>query len=212
MTASSPTRSLTLPPTVDSVDKGLALRCSCLTSWPSFVTLRALETHAFGFRLWANARRAKSDFLSVSLRVVLKMHNTQRKPDVSMMNRRDLAYSASAHDEGHGGVKGKRTFVLIHGAWTAAAWHGGFAWDGVAERLRHAGHDVEARTLPGMNPGENRLGIEFGDYVDAVVDTIRQQGKSVTLVGHSSAGMLMQAAVHAWQMQSTWWYSATPSS
>ena len=105
-------------------------------------------------------------------------------------NRRDLAGSAFAQDEGHGGGKGKRTFFLIHGA-----WHGGFAWDGVAERLRQAGHDVEAPTLPGMNPGEDRLGIELGDYVDAVVDAVRQQGKGVTLVGHSSAGMLMQAAV-----------------
>jgi pimeloyl-ACP methyl ester carboxylesterase len=109
---------------------------------------------------------------------------------MSMMNRRDFAGFALAPDEGHGGGKAKRTFVLIHGA-----WHGGSAWDGVAERLRQAGHDVAAPTLPGMNPGENRLGIEFGDYVDAVVNAVRQHGKGVTLVGHSSAGMLVQAAV-----------------
>ena len=49
---------------------------SCLTSGHTFVTLARIETHAFGFRLRANApegqkqfpirpRRAKSDFLSV---------------------------------------------------------------------------------------------------------------------------------------------------
>jgi pimeloyl-ACP methyl ester carboxylesterase len=107
-----------------------------------------------------------------------------------MMSRNDFAGFALAHDEGHGGGKAKRAFVLIHGG-----WHGGSAWDGVAERLRHAGHDVAAPTLPGVNPGENRLGIEFEDYVEAVVDAVRQHGKGVTLVGHSSAGMLMQAAV-----------------
>lgn len=83
----------------------------------------------------------------------------------------------------------RRTFVLIHGA-----WHGGFAWDGVASRLRRAGHKVEAPTLPGMNPGDNRAGIQFADYVEAVVDVLLQQHHKVILVGHSSAGMLLQAA------------------
>src|SRR5262245_4123347 len=82
-----------------------------------------------------------------------------------------------------------QTFVLIHGA-----WHGGFAWEGVASRLRLEGHDVETPTLPGMHPGDNRFGIQFSDYVDAVVDVLRRQSKPVILVGHSSAGMLLQAA------------------
>ena len=80
-------------------------------------------------------------------------------------------------------------FVLLHGA-----WQGGFAWNGVANRLRHAGHEVEAPTLPGMNPGDDRQGIQFADYVDAVVDVLQRQYKPVVLVGHSSAGMLLQAA------------------
>jgi hypothetical protein len=65
-------------------------------------------------------------------------------------------------------------FVLIHGA-----WHGGFAWDGVASRLRLAGHEVEAPTLPGMHPGDNRVGIQFADYVDAVVDVLQRQHRPV---------------------------------
>src|SRR5262245_43019430 len=87
---------------------------------------------------------------------------------------------------------GSQRFVLIHGA-----WHAGFAWDGVAKRLRAAGHDVEAPTLPGMNPGDgmaDRAGLEFQDYADAVVDVLRRQHRRVILVGHSSAGMLLQAA------------------
>jgi pimeloyl-ACP methyl ester carboxylesterase len=78
---------------------------------------------------------------------------------------------------------------LIHGA-----WHGGFAWDGVGRALCAAGHDVEAPTLPGMNPCDIRAGIEFQDYVDAVVEVLRRQRKRVILVGHSSAGQLLQAA------------------
>jgi pimeloyl-ACP methyl ester carboxylesterase len=81
----------------------------------------------------------------------------------------------------------RRTFVLIHGA-----WHRGVAWDGVANRLRLAGHKVEAPTLPSMNPGDNQAGIQFDDYVQAVVDVV--QHHKVILVGHSSAGMLLQAA------------------
>ncbi len=83
----------------------------------------------------------------------------------------------------------RQKFVLIHGA-----WHEGFAWDGVASRLRLAGHEVEIPTLPGMHPGDNRVGIQFPDYVDAVVDVLQRQHRPVILVGHSSAGMLLQAA------------------
>ena len=84
---------------------------------------------------------------------------------------------------------GPQKFVLIHGA-----WHAGFAWDGVAKRLRDAGHEVEAPTLPGMNPGDIKTGIEFQDYADAVADVLGRQHRRVILVGHSSAGMLLQAA------------------
>src|SRR5262245_19673340 len=83
----------------------------------------------------------------------------------------------------------KRRFVLIHGAWQNAT-----AWDGVVRVLRRAGHEVEAPTLPGMAPGDSQAGIEFSDYVDAVVEVLRRQHRKVTLVGHSSAGMLLQAA------------------
>jgi pimeloyl-ACP methyl ester carboxylesterase len=95
----------------------------------------------------------------------------------------------AAHGNDQDSRRHKRTFVLIHGA-----WHNGSAWDGVAQALRTAGHRVEAPTLPGMNPGDNQVGIQFSDYVDAVVNVLREQDRKVTLVGHSSAGMLMQAA------------------
>jgi hypothetical protein len=39
-------------------------------------------------------------------------------------------------------------FLLVHGG-----WQGGWCWDGVAERLRAAGHEVLAPTLAGHEPG-----------------------------------------------------------
>ena len=80
-------------------------------------------------------------------------------------------------------------FVLIHGA-----WHGGWAWDGVIAEIEKAGHTAEAPTMPGHDPADNRSGIEFNDYVEAIVGTLQRQPEPVVLVGHSSAGFLLQSA------------------
>jgi alpha-beta hydrolase superfamily lysophospholipase len=65
---------------------------------------------------------------------------------------------------------------------------------GVANRLRQAGHDVEAPTLPGAAPGDDPSDIRFSDYVDAVVDVLQRQPRRAIVVAHSSAAMLLQAA------------------
>lgn len=83
----------------------------------------------------------------------------------------------------------KQHFVLIHGA-----WHGGWCWDGVIAELEKAGHTAEAPTLPGARPDDNRAGIQFSDYVDKVVEVLKGQPAPVILVGHSSAGFILQAA------------------
>jgi pimeloyl-ACP methyl ester carboxylesterase len=44
------------------------------------------------------------------------------------------------------------SFVLVHGA-----WHGGWSFDPVTERLRTAGHKVIAPDLPGMGDDEQAL-------------------------------------------------------
>lgn len=80
-------------------------------------------------------------------------------------------------------------FVLIHGA-----WHGGWCWEGVIQALEKAGHTGEAPTLPGMNPGDERGSVVFEDYVDAIAEVLKRQSRPVILVGHSSAGFLLQAA------------------
>jgi pimeloyl-ACP methyl ester carboxylesterase len=80
-------------------------------------------------------------------------------------------------------------FVLLHGA-----WHGGWCWDGVIKALEKAGHTAEAPTMPGHGPKDERSGIRFEDYVNGIVGVLEQQSMPVVLVGHSSAGFLMQAA------------------
>lgn len=80
-------------------------------------------------------------------------------------------------------------FVLIHGA-----WHGGWCWEGVIEELERVGHTAEAPTMPGHNPGDDRSKVTSNTYVDKIVEVLKRQTKPVILVGHSSAGFLMQTA------------------
>ncbi len=80
-------------------------------------------------------------------------------------------------------------FVLLHGA-----WHGGWCWEGVKKELEKAGHTAEAPTMPGHHPEDDRSGIRFEDYVNEIVRVLEPQPEPVVLVGHSSAGFLMQAA------------------
>ena len=79
--------------------------------------------------------------------------------------------------------------VLIHGA-----WHGGWCWDGVSKELEKQGHTVQAPTMPGHNAGDDRAGIKFDDYVDKITSLLAKQDTPVVLVGHSSAGFLLQMA------------------
>jgi pimeloyl-ACP methyl ester carboxylesterase len=81
-------------------------------------------------------------------------------------------------------------FVLLHGA-----WHGGWCWDGVIKGLEREGHSAEAPTLPGHGKEDDRSTIRFEDYVERIAQVLKRQASPVVLVGHSSAGFLMQAAV-----------------
>jgi len=80
-------------------------------------------------------------------------------------------------------------FVLVHGA-----WHGGWCWQGVIQELKEAGHTAEAPTMPGHNPGDDRSKIRFDHYVNKIVEVLKKQSAPAVLVGHSSAGFLLQSA------------------
>jgi pimeloyl-ACP methyl ester carboxylesterase len=64
----------------------------------------------------------------------------------------------------------------------------------VKGELEKAGHTAEAPTLPGHRPEEDRSGIRFQDYVGKLVDLLSRKAHPVVLVGHSSAGFLLQAS------------------
>jgi Alpha/beta hydrolase family len=48
------------------------------------------------------------------------------------------------------------TFVLVHGA-----WHGGWCWPRVADRLRSGGHKVFTPTLTGLGERSHLLSSEI---------------------------------------------------
>ncbi|WP_062299302.1 alpha/beta fold hydrolase [Demequina maris] len=81
------------------------------------------------------------------------------------------------------------TFVLVHGA-----WHGGWCWDRVAERLRRQGHEVHAPTLTGLSERSHLLSPVVGleTHVEDVIRLIDILGlKDIVLVGHSYAGQVV---------------------
>ncbi len=83
----------------------------------------------------------------------------------------------------------EKHFVLLHGA-----WHGGWCWDGVIKALEKEGFSAEAPTMPGHGQNDDRSKITFEDYVGAIGRVLLKQSEPVVLVGHSSAGFMMQAA------------------
>ncbi|MFF3753535.1 alpha/beta fold hydrolase [Streptomyces sp. NPDC002018] len=82
------------------------------------------------------------------------------------------------------------TFLLVHGA-----WHGGWAWQPVAARLRAAGHRVLAPTSPGLGVNDDPRDVTLDDCVDALVGFVERLDLSnVTLVAHSWGGYLAGGA------------------
>ncbi len=84
------------------------------------------------------------------------------------------------------------TFVLVHGA-----WHGGWCWRPVADRLRAAGHDVFAPTLTGLCDRAHLLSRDVGldTHVTDVASLIDwEELEDVVLCGHSYGGMVIAGA------------------
>lgn len=80
------------------------------------------------------------------------------------------------------------TFVVVHGAW-AGAWE----WDGVAERLRAAGHRVHVPTLSGLGERSHlaELPITLTTHIDDIVnEMVWHDFSEVVLVAHSYGGFV----------------------
>lgn len=83
----------------------------------------------------------------------------------------------------------QKCFVLVHGA-----WHGGWCWQSVQDRLVAAGCDVIAPTLAGLGQraGERFDVTSIDTHVQNVVDAIEQtEFDQIVLVGHSYGGIVI---------------------
>lgn len=88
-----------------------------------------------------------------------------------------------------GVVPGKPPFVLVHGA-----WHGGWCWAGVAERLGGAGHRVFAPSLTGLADRAHLFSaqVSLATHVDDIVRLIEWEAlDGCVLVGHSYGGNVL---------------------
>jgi pimeloyl-ACP methyl ester carboxylesterase len=80
-------------------------------------------------------------------------------------------------------------FVLVHGA-----WHGGWCWRRVVERLRSAGRTVHAPTLTGLGERSHLFGpsVTLASHVQDVVAVLEFEDlRDVVLVGHSYGGTVI---------------------
>jgi pimeloyl-ACP methyl ester carboxylesterase len=80
-----------------------------------------------------------------------------------------------------------KTFVLVHGA-----WHGGWCWARVAERLRALGHRVFTPTQTGLGERKHLLNaaITLDVFVQDIANVLLWEDlNNVILVGHSFAGL-----------------------
>jgi pimeloyl-ACP methyl ester carboxylesterase len=87
------------------------------------------------------------------------------------------------------------TFVLVHGA-----WHGGWCWQRVADRLRGAGHKVFTPTLTGLGERAHllRAGIDLKTHITDVVNVMKwEELTDVVLCGHSYGGFIISGVAEA---------------
>ena len=80
-------------------------------------------------------------------------------------------------------------FLLVHGA-----WHGGWCWRRVADRLTAKGRYVVAPTLSGVGERSHLVNdsINLSTHIDDVVSEIRWKNlEDLVLVGHSYGGMVI---------------------
>lgn len=86
-------------------------------------------------------------------------------------------------------------FVLVHGA-----WHGGWCWSRVADRLRRDGHAVFTPTLTGLGERAHLLSsdIDLETHIADVVNVIKwERLNDVVLCGHSYGGFVISGVAEA---------------
>ena len=105
------------------------------------------------------------------------------------------AYGSLEQRPAHGQTvsSDRKTFVLIHGA-----WHGGWCWRRVADRLEAAGHKVYTPTLTGLGERSHlmRAGIDLDTHITDIVNVFEwEELKDAVLVAHSYGGWPVSGAI-----------------
>ena len=80
-------------------------------------------------------------------------------------------------------------FVLVHGA-----WHGGWCWRRVADRLERLGHKVYAPSLTGLGDRSHLITgrVNVSTHITDIVNILRFEDLTdIVLVGHSYAGFVI---------------------
>jgi pimeloyl-ACP methyl ester carboxylesterase len=88
-----------------------------------------------------------------------------------------------------------KTFLLIHGA-----WHGGWCWQRVADRLRARGQTVFTPTLTGQGERAHLLhpNIDLSLHVADVLGVVKcERLNDIVLVGHSYGGCVISGVAEA---------------
>jgi pimeloyl-ACP methyl ester carboxylesterase len=83
----------------------------------------------------------------------------------------------------------RHTFVLVHGA-----WHGGWCWRRVADRLRALEHVVYTPTLTGLGERSHLIAPTVGltTHITDIVNVIAwEELDNIVLCGHSYGGMVV---------------------
>jgi pimeloyl-ACP methyl ester carboxylesterase len=83
----------------------------------------------------------------------------------------------------------KHPFVLVHGA-----WHGGWCWRAVADRLHAAGHRVSCPTLTGVGERHHlaSAAVDLATHIADVTGHLEaEELEDVILVGHSYGGTVI---------------------
>ena len=86
-----------------------------------------------------------------------------------------------------------RTYVLVHGA-----WHGGWVWRDVSDRLTKYGHRVTTPTLTGLGERSHLAlhEVDLDTHVNDIVQHIQMENlTNVVLLGWSYGGMVVTGVI-----------------
>jgi pimeloyl-ACP methyl ester carboxylesterase len=104
----------------------------------------------------------------------------------SMLSAATAGVGTAALGAGPAAAQTRRTFVLVHGA-----WHGGWCWQRVAERLERQSHKVYAPTLTGLADRSHLLSkdIVLDTHIADIVNLFKWEDISdACLCVHSYGG------------------------